>query len=232
MEIINRFGFTPITLFDYLCYLDGTVRLPRKPIIITFDDGYVDTYENAFPILDALGMKAVVFVLGNREINSNYWDQESGFEGAPLMTDEQMLELFQAGYEIGAHSSSHPRLPRLGKQAAWDEITKSRIGLEIILNSPVSSFSYPYGELNGEIKGMVADAGYRLACGVYTGPARFGEDLFEIRRLTIPGTLNIVGFASRLLLPHEYAEWIRWRMRSLMRRNKSSKEAGRESSSE
>jgi len=214
MELVERLGFTPITLFDYLCYLDGAFRLPRKPIVITFDDGYQDTYENAFPILDELGMKAVVFVLGNRDIKTNRWDHEEGYSAAPLMTDEQVIEMSQAGYEIGAHSLTHPRLTLIDKRDAWEEIARSRMSLEIILNSPVSSFSYPYGALTTEIKNMVTEAGYKLACGVFSGPARFGEDLFEIRRLAIPGTLSLVGFASRLLLPHQRMEWIRWKIKT------------------
>ncbi|MEX1062275.1 MAG: polysaccharide deacetylase family protein, partial [Balneolaceae bacterium] len=113
LKMIDDFGFTPITFADYQLYLEGQLELPQKPIVITFDDGYLDTFEMAVPILLELGMRAVIFVLGNRNIRRAYWDESDTTAAAPLMSDSQLRELKSLGFEIGAHSMNHLALADL-----------------------------------------------------------------------------------------------------------------------
>ena len=180
-------------------------------MILTFDDGYLDTYHFAYPILREFGMKGVVFVLGDREIKTNIWDQHLGLPAAPLMEARQIVEMHAAGFEIGAHSMSHAKLTTLSREEAWEEIARARMVLEIFVNSAVRSFAYPYGLVNDTIKRMVSDAGYTMACSVFTGPATFGVEPYEIRRIAIQSTTSTVGFGMRLLTPFQSYEWIRWK---------------------
>jgi len=180
-------------------------------VVLTFDDGYDDVYTNAFPILKEFGMKAVVFVLGNREIKKNFWDEPLNLPTASLMGQQQIVELHAAGFEIGSHTMNHPLLSTLSEDEAWEEISRSRMVLEILVNSSVRTFCYPYGDVNGSIKKMVEDAGYAVACSVYTGPATFGIEPLETRRITIPGALGSIGFATRLLAPYTRYSWVRWK---------------------
>jgi peptidoglycan/xylan/chitin deacetylase (PgdA/CDA1 family) len=216
LELLDRWGFTTITFDDYNLYLAGELNLPRKPVILTFDDGYRDVYENAFPLLQEYGMRGVVFALGNRLIKTNVWDQAVGLRTAPLMDGQQLLEMHAAGFEIGAHSMSHPKLPALSTEAAWQEITRSRMLLEILLNSPVRSFSYPYGGVNESVKRMVADAGFTIACSVFTGPGTFGMEPYEIRRIAISSNTSTAGFAMRLLMPFQHYGWMRWKVSEVL----------------
>ena len=216
VELLDRWGFTAITLQDYQLFQRGELDLPAKPVILTFDDGYLDTYRYAFPILRQFGMRAVVFVLGDRRIKTNYWDKNRGIPEAPLMEDAQILEMYQEGFEIGAHSMSHIDLTRLPEDKVWEEISRSRILLEILLNGAVQSFSYPYGTVNAITKRMVQHAGYTAACGVATGPAAFGRDSLEIRRLTITSSIGVTGFALRLLTPYQYYAWFKWAAKKLL----------------
>lgn len=213
LELLDRWGFTAITFDDYRLFLEGELNLPRKPVILTFDDGYLDTYENAFPLLQEYGMKAVVFAIGNQQIKTNVWDRSLGLPTGPLVDGKQLVEMHAAGFEIGAHSLNHVKLTTLTGDEAWQEISCPKTILESLLNSTVRSFSYPYGLVNGKIKRMVADAGYTFACGVCTGPASFGVEPFEIRRIAVPGTMGPVGFGIRLLTPFQRYEWIRWKAR-------------------
>jgi peptidoglycan/xylan/chitin deacetylase (PgdA/CDA1 family) len=212
LQLLDRWGFTAITFDDYRLYLAGELNLPRKPVIITFDDGYLDVYKNAFPVLREFGMKAVVFVLGNREIKKNIWDQTLGLPSAHLMGDQELLELHAAGFEIGSHSMNHMRLTTLTEEEAWEEISRSRIVLEILVNSPIRTFSYPYGDVNPLVKKMVEDAGYTLACSVYSGPPMFGVEPLENRRISIPRALSYFGFGVRLVGPYRRYNWMRWRV--------------------
>jgi peptidoglycan/xylan/chitin deacetylase (PgdA/CDA1 family) len=219
LRILERYGFTAITLADYHLFLGGELNLPKKPVIITFDDGYRDTYELAFPALREYGMTAVVFVVADPKIRYNYWDNHDGYPPAQLMTPEQMVELHAAGWEIGSHSLTHPRLAEICRDTAWEEISRSRMVLEMLLNAPVRSFAYPYGQVNEGLKDLVHQAGYAFGCGVYSGPASFGTDLFNIRRIT-PSAGNLsIPFWSQISLPYERVAWMRWKINRLVRRH-------------
>ncbi len=206
--LLDRWGFTPITFKDYLLYSNGDINLPKKPVIITFDDGYVEVYKYAFPILKEFGWNAVAFVLGDRKIKTNLWDQNLDIEVSSLLTNDQILKMHEAGFEIGSHSLTHARLNSVPLNTAFLEINNSKINLQSLLNSEVISFSYPYGALNSTIKMMVYNADYKLACGVFTGPPKFGEDKFDIRRITITNTTSSFAFALKILTPYEYYEWV------------------------
>ena len=211
---LERWGYTTITFEDYHFYLEGELHLPKKPVIVTFDDGYADTFENAFPVLQEFGMKAVVFVLGDRRIRIDEWNSKRGYPLAPLIDDYQLLELHRHGFEIGAHSRTHRSLVTLPLHQAWEEISQSRIGLEYVLNAPVRSFSFPYGTTNEVMKRMVEDAGFIIGCGTYSGPPVFGKDVFEIRRTLIEGNITPTRFGLRLFAPYEYYAWLRSKVRS------------------
>jgi len=217
LRILERGGFTAITFRDYDLYLRGEMNLPRKPVIISFDDGYRDTYELAYPILREYGMSATVFVVAAPTSPVNYWDRCDTCEPAPLMSPSQVLELHQAGIEIGSHSLTHPRLTEVSREQAWDEITRSRMLLEILLNSPVRTFCYPYGLVNRFVRDVVRQAGYTLGVGVYSGPARFGHDPFDIRRIHPSGSALSIGFRTQMSLPYERYCWAKFKLKELIR---------------
>jgi peptidoglycan/xylan/chitin deacetylase (PgdA/CDA1 family) len=216
MRILERNGFTAITLRDYDLFLAGELNLPRRPVIITFDDGYLDTYEVAFPVLREYGMKAVVFVVADPKMRVNSWERHASDKPAPLLSPAQVLELHQAGMEIGSHSLTHRRLTEIPRDEAWDEISRSRVLLEILLNAPVKSFCYPYGLVNSEVRDLVRDAGYSVGCGVYTGPPRFGADRFDIRRIEPSCSEWTLLFRSQVLLPYEKLDWLRYQTKKLL----------------
>ena len=216
LELLDQWGFTAITFNDYRLYLAGELNLPKKPVILTFDDGYLETYEIAYPILESMGMKAVIFVLGDPNVKTSIWDRRYQNAVAPLMNQQQILELHSAGFEIGSHALHHPRLPSLPEEKAWEEISRSRELLEIMINAPVRTFAYPYGLANDKIKRMVKDAGYATACSGWTGPATFGVDLFEIRRISMVNSIGMAGFAFRMFGPYQMYRWYVWKTKSLL----------------
>jgi peptidoglycan/xylan/chitin deacetylase (PgdA/CDA1 family) len=209
LELLERWNYTSITFEDLSLCLDDELVLPRKPVILTFDDAYADVYDVAFPLLREFGMKAVVFVLADRSIRTNAWDHDLGTE-FPLVTDAQILEMKAAGFEIGSHTIHHPRLTSLGDKEAREEIIRSRIMLEILLNDQVRSISYPFGIVNDRVKQHVVEAGYLYGCGSWSGPALFGRDLFEIRRILVADTKNSLKFGWQLHPVYRYYRWFVW----------------------
>ena len=214
LKWIEQLGYTAITFEDYWLYMIDELQLPRKPIIITFDDGYEEIYKLARPILQEFGMRAVLFVLGNRNVRENEWDKKIGLPAATLLNDNQIVELYEDGFEIGAHTLNHVCLPQLPPVEAWKEIYDSKKNLESLINGRVYSFSYPYGAVTDDIQDMVAQIGFFFGCSIFTGPPQFARNPLQIRRLTIAG--GSLGLGLRLITPYEYAEWSWWRFRSAL----------------
>ncbi|HMK37995.1 MAG TPA: polysaccharide deacetylase family protein [Bacteroidota bacterium] len=219
IRLLDRWGFTSITFEDYRLSLDEGLELPKRPVIITFDDGYAETYDIAFPVLKEYGMRAVVFVLGDRTMLANDWDLPLGIPPSPLMNDSQILEMHAAGFEIGSHSMTHPHLARLSREEVWDQVSRSRMRLEIMLNSPVQTFAYPYGELNGLVKSLVTEAGYRFACGSWSGPPVALSDHYEIRRALIVANDGPVRMAFKVIAPYRHYRWLWWKFKSAILRD-------------
>jgi len=208
LTLLDHWGFTPITFEDYLLYRKGEINLPKKSVILTFDDGYEGIYKIAFPMLKEFGWNAVLFVLGDRIVKSDFWDKHSGLPEANLLSGEQIIEMHEAGFEVGSHSMQHANLINIPQKIARYEILQSKEMLQALLKSQVKSFCYPYGLTNNTIKNIVHESGYELACGVYTGPPKFWEDKYDIRRITIKNSTNSFSFGLKMLAPFEYYEWL------------------------
>jgi peptidoglycan/xylan/chitin deacetylase (PgdA/CDA1 family) len=218
LEVIDHLGYTPVTFNDYKLFTEGEIELPKKPVIITFDDGYQDTYTNAYPLLLEYGMRAVIFVMGDRSLETNVWDQsDNEIPVALLMNNDQIRELHAKGFEIGAHTMKHDDLQQLSGEDIYKELKGTKMILESLLDSPVQSLSYPFGSVNTQVKRLAQDAGYDFACSVYSGPAQFGDDPYEIRRLTIYNSTTLPGFIMRLKTPFEYVEWLWWTIKQARR---------------
>ena len=130
MRSLKKRKFTPLTFKDYLAFRSeqrDIKEFPKKPVIITFDDGYVNNLILAFPILQKFQFKAVVFALGDMSVRNNAWDIAKGEPEDLLMDAEQLKILSDAGIEIGAHSLSHRDLTKLSPDEAYREITESKL---------------------------------------------------------------------------------------------------------
>lgn len=218
MEFLLRWGFSTVTFNDYLLFREGQVNLPRRPVVLTFDDAYLETYTVVFPLLKELGMKAVIFVVADPNIRTSSWESEHPRAVSPLMTDMQILEMHAAGFEIGSHSLRHKKLCLLSQEGVWEEITRSRMILEILLNAPVRSFSYPYGLLNSSVKKAVKEAGYAVAVAGWSGPPLFEGDIHEVRRSIVLNDrlFPVLKFAARLSAPYRFYRWFIWRILLLL----------------
>jgi len=208
IELLNDWGFTPITFKDYSLFIKGEKHLPKIPVIITFENGYKNIYRLAFPLLKRFGVNAVVFALGDRTITTDYSNEHLGLPPEELATDEDLIEMQDAGFEIGSHSMTHVDLTGLSDSDGKNEIMSSKKALESILQAKILSFSYPFGSINERIKNVVANAGYEFGCGIDTGPSHFGTDMFDIRRITMTSSTNTMSFAVKMLTRYEHAGWM------------------------
>ncbi len=188
MQFLAKQDFTPITFKEYFAFRDGKRSLqqfPKKPIILTFDDAYINNLDNALPILQKYNFKAVLYALGDLQIQDNHWDVKHGEPTHQLMSPEQLKIMVQAGIEIGAHSMTHANLVKLNEAACWQEIIESKHNLENLLGESIISFAYPYGSYNATVKHLTERAGFRCAVATDRGGLYLEDDLFAIFRVNI-----------------------------------------------
>jgi len=191
---LARRGCTPITFRDYAAHLAGRQELPRRPVLLTFDDGYADTFTIAFPLLREHAMTAVVFLIGDAGITSNVWDAAEGEPRVALLSREQIREMAEYGIEFGSHTATHARLPGLDAGRLAAELEGSKQALEERVARPVISLCYLYGAVDERVKEAVAEAGYLFGVASDSGPLTFGVDLHEIRRAQVFPRTGRFGF--------------------------------------
>ncbi len=191
MKLLASKGYHTISL-DMLA---SKTQLPQKPIIITFDDGYQDNYLYAFPILKEYGFTATIFLVSGQISGVNQWDIPSGEESANLLSIDEIQEMAEYGISFGGHTVTHPHLPQLSMNKAREEIVQCKKALEKIIKQEGTSFCYPYGEFNPEIKQIVRDAGFNSACACNTNKT---NDLYELGRRQIFPETGLSGFFRKI----------------------------------
>ncbi len=216
LKLLDWLDMTPITFQDYSLYRAGRLTLPKYPVIITFDDGYLDTYRHAVPLLNKYGMNATFFIVGNRELQSNVWDQNNGEEAVPIINDRQIRSLLGQGHEIGAHSMNHYNLVGIKPEKAWEEISFSKTVLQNVTSKEINTFAYPYGFHNKSVRNMVEKAGYDYGCGVQSDPFSFESKPYNIKRIEIHNRVNSIGFLQRLSGHFDYYDWLKWKSKKVM----------------
>ena len=208
---------TPVTFADYLKFASGESAIntfPTRPIILTFDDGYTDNYTNLLPLMQQYGYRGVLYLLGDFDIRYNKWDAD--FD--PTEPRSEIMDLAQkrafvaAGWEVGAHTMSHPRLTTLPLSAAATEIRRSKIQLETALHTQIVSFAYPYGDCNEAVKNAVRVAGFAFGIATDTGGMHLEDDRMQVFRINMfPNETTSSLFKKTSPWYRKYYRWKRGR---------------------
>ena len=147
MSYLHEEGYQTIHTNDYdSCSCE-------KPIIITFDDAYTEIYENCFQIMESFSFKGLIFPIVNFIGKLNTWDANLAGITFKHMNKESLIELSEAGWEIGSHSLNH--ISFLHAKNLKEEIFDSRKALEDITGKEVNTFSYPFGRVSKTAKLMI-----------------------------------------------------------------------------
>jgi peptidoglycan/xylan/chitin deacetylase (PgdA/CDA1 family) len=149
-----------------------------KNVVITFDDGYLDNYSQAFPILRKYGFCATIFMVTDLVGKMSVWDTPRPVQ---LMGWSQVKEMAERGISFQSHTRTHPNLQTLDDGAVMNELLGSRKKLEDILGFPVRHLAYPYGRFDQRVIRLVGMAGYRLgwAAGLAAGGC-FAKERMQI----------------------------------------------------
>ena len=189
---LKQRGYSPITFEQYQRFLNGEFTLPKKPVILTFDDGYEDNYTCAFPLLKKYGFLAVIFLVADATRRTNFWDTDE--PEVHLLNRKQINEMTAAGIEFGSHTVTHPDLSQCSPAQVNKELVESKHVIAQMTGKEIISVAYPYGAVNGTIKSLAADSGYTFGIATNSGPVKFYQDLFEVRRTQIFPWTDKYGF--------------------------------------
>jgi peptidoglycan/xylan/chitin deacetylase (PgdA/CDA1 family) len=201
MRLLRRLGFHGLSMGELVPYLVGKRR--GRVVGITFDDGYLNTLEQALPVLKRHGFTATCYAVSQRVGCFNDWDAAQGVPQKPLMDAMQLRAWRAAGMEIGAHTRHHMDLTRLPDDAAREEIHQCRTELEAILDAPIEHFCYPYGRYTEREIRLVREAGFLTATTVRRGRAQPGNDLYALPRVLVAQATHLGQFALKLLTAYE-----------------------------
>jgi peptidoglycan/xylan/chitin deacetylase (PgdA/CDA1 family) len=185
MDWLERHGYEAVTLNHVHNAWHGRATLPRKPIVITFDDGYRSHYTNALPVLHSHGWPGVL----NLDL--------SNLAPSWGIRADMVRALIAAGWQIDAHTLTHPDLRGLSGRQLQQEVAGSREAIQRRFGVAANFFCYPAGRFDSEVVAAVQAAGFLGATTTEDGLARPAEP-FTLDRIRINGGDGADGLASKL----------------------------------
>jgi peptidoglycan/xylan/chitin deacetylase (PgdA/CDA1 family) len=179
MRYLKENRYHVVSMADFVEFLSYRRALPAKAVVINLDDGYRSSYEIAYPILEAYGFTATLFIYTDfigTSTNSLTWDQ--------------LLKMKADGFEVGSHSLSHCDLTKKREGEENDRYIE-RISKELFLSKQIIDqklhqntryFAFPYGDFNHRVLSLCKEAGYSLGLSVKRGGNPFFSDPLVLRR--------------------------------------------------
>lgn len=183
INFLKQNGYYFATLTDIVSYIKEGKSLPLKTVAITIDDGYADSYKNAFPILKRYKIPVTIFVVSGFEKMKN--QRETTL--SPLSESEKNEMLMSGLVDFQCHSKSHAMLDIIGNDELPAEVAKGAY----------TYFAYPGGHYNGAVREAVRREGYIAAFSIKPGLVKRGDDLFVVRRNVILGSMDSFDFRVR-----------------------------------
>jgi len=188
MRWLDSSGYTTITQSQLFAAMARGAELPEKPVLITFDDGYIDISKTAMPILRRHGMVATAYVITSRVTGPD----------RAFMKFKALRRIEAAGIEVGSHTATHPDLTAVSESTALAELRESRLVLERGLGHPVQWLCYPAGRYNASVEDLARRAGYALAVTTEPGSVHDRSRPFAISRVRVSNTTGVGGLRAAL----------------------------------
>jgi peptidoglycan/xylan/chitin deacetylase (PgdA/CDA1 family) len=174
MRALARAGYRAVTLDQIRRAWQGKGRLPRRPLVVSFDNGYRTQYTNALPVLRGLGWAGVENI------------QLSGLPPSQGgLSTREVRAMIRAGWELDTQGWSHADLITLGQEQLRFQVAHARTVLRDRFHVPVDWFCYPSGHYNPTVVAAVKAAGFVGSTTVVPGWARFGDDPYRLPRLEV-----------------------------------------------
>lgn len=195
MRWLRQQGYHAVTSADLERHLASGEAWRGRPVMLSFDDGYRDFHDTAFPILREHDFAAEVFLVTGLVGRCADWDAEHGI-AAPLMDWPQIQALSAEGIRFGSHMASHSHMLTLGSRDILREAAGSRALIERALGTSCTSIAAPFGEASDRFLRIARRCGYRLGVTTETGFAKLGSDPLRLPRLEVAGGWSLDQFAD------------------------------------
>jgi len=186
LKYIKDEGYVTLTLNELKGYLLNNYPIPNKSIVITFDDGYMDNYYSAFPILKDFNMVATIFCI------------TSALDGGYYLSKEAINEMSNYGLDIQSHTVNHPHLDKLTYDEQLSELKESKKTLESITGKKIDSIAYPFGDFNDDSVKAAKDAGYSLGFTTKRGLSDRDDNPLKLDRIYISSKYDMNTFKQIL----------------------------------
>lgn len=201
IALLKAEGFNFVTMQELR---ENWGKHPEKTIAITFDDGYLDNLENAYPILKKYQAKATIYIVVDRHDRDWSTYKKTHHNNGELareakLNDEQVKFLADSGLiEIGSHTITHANLAKLNDEECFAELVQSKQALECLTQKSVNSFAYPFGIYAQRDVQMAKQAGYSNAVTTKEGIDTETPDFMQLQRIKISGKDSIKTVKRRL----------------------------------
>lgn len=174
MKYLVDHGYHSISTDELYDFLAGKGTLPDRPVLITFDDGYVDNYTTAYPILKKYNLKATIFIV------TGFVSKRNGY-----LTWDQLREMEKNGITAQSHTVTHAPLPELPDERIREELALSKRQAETELGHPIDFIAYPTGVHDLHIVGIAKEAGYKGGFTVKYGNVDRNSNVYALERVPI-----------------------------------------------
>ncbi|MEK6647195.1 MAG: polysaccharide deacetylase family protein [Candidatus Firestonebacteria bacterium] len=202
MQYLNNKKYNIITLEDLISAVKSNEKILAKTCVITFDDGYENFLDFAYPVLQKYNFVATVFLTSGCIGDISKWDAK--YVNAKLLSKEQICELSKNGISFGSHSKTHPHFSKLNSDEILREIVESKKEIEGILGKRINTFSYPYNEYNFNIEKLVEKAGFDCACAIRSHNRTVTENVYALRRINVKNSDKLFQFSRKI------SRWYLW----------------------
>ncbi|MBI1810626.1 MAG: polysaccharide deacetylase family protein [Nitrospirae bacterium] len=220
MEYLHKAGYRTLKIGELISYINGELTLTQKAVVVTFDDGWLDNYMYAFPILKKYKINATVFLITNRVENASLKNSKFKIQNSKLLIPthneskiliekgeahkvvinwELIKEMSNSGLiEFYSHTKSHAKCNSLSEKELMEELKESREIIEKQLGSPGPYFCWPYGKYNGLAVNVAKKTGYKALFTTNHGVVEAGSDPFAINRIIVKD--SVAWFKKRMVV--------------------------------
>lgn len=186
LKYIKDQGYITLTIRQLKDYILNNSPIPEKSILITFDDGYMDNYYSAFPLLKEFNMTATIFCI-TYELDGSYY-----------LSKEAIKEMSNYGIDIESHTVTHPHLNKLDYDKQLNELVQSKKTLEEITGKEINSIAYPFGDFNDNSVNAAKEAGYTLGFTTKLGLSDRNDNPLTLDRIYISSAYDMNTFKELL----------------------------------
>ncbi|MEG4198172.1 sulfotransferase [Microcoleus sp. Pol12A5] len=181
---LKNLGYHSVSWENWRSAKQAKTPLPGKAVLMTFDGGYLDFIQYAWPVLKRFDFTGTVFIVAESIGKTNSWEKAE-FKEVPLMGWPEILQLRDAGIEFGSMSATHQPLTALSPTETVREAVKSRAILEQGLEKSVKCFAYPYGDFDPIVAHLIGASGYTFGVSYQLNFSSFDDSLLSLPRIQV-----------------------------------------------